>query len=120
MIDRSISRAYGWKVQGRLAVLDYAAGHGVKPAAARFGLDRKTVRRWRDRAREAGAPGLVPRRSEAAPQRPPGAFCSFQPVLFRTFLESTRLPEDGDRTDPGHGLRKQFQTVADQVRGDDR
>src|SRR5215467_6461340 len=61
MIDRSISRAYRWKVQGRLAVLDYAAVHGVKPAAARFGLDRKTVRQWRDRAREAGALGLVPR-----------------------------------------------------------
>src|SRR5215831_16920040 len=61
MIDRSISRAYRWKVQGRLAVLDYTAVHGVKPAAARFGLDRKTVRQWRDRAREAGAAGLVPR-----------------------------------------------------------
>ena len=61
MIDRTISRGYRWKVQGRLAVLDYAAGHGLKAAAARFGLDRKTVRQWRDRAREAGAPGLVPR-----------------------------------------------------------
>ena len=61
MIDRSISRGYRWKVQGRLAVLEYAAVHGLKPAAARFGLDRKTVRQWRDRAREAGAPGLVPR-----------------------------------------------------------
>ena len=55
MIDRSISRGYRWKVQGRLAVLKYAAVHGVKPAAARFSLDRKTVRQWRDRAREAGA-----------------------------------------------------------------
>ena len=61
MIDLSISRGYRWKVQGRMAVLAYAAVHGLKPAAARFGLDRKTVRQWRDRAREAGAPGLVPR-----------------------------------------------------------
>ena len=44
MIDRSISRAYRWKVQGRLAVLEYAAVHGLKPTAARLGLDRKTVR----------------------------------------------------------------------------
>ena len=61
MVDRSISHRYRWKVQGRLAVLEYAAVHGVKPAAARFGLDRKTVRQWRDRAREAGTLGLVPR-----------------------------------------------------------
>jgi transposase-like protein len=61
MIDRSISRASRWKVQGRLAVLEYAAVRGLKPTAARFGLDRKTLRQWRDRAREAGAPGLVPR-----------------------------------------------------------
>lgn len=61
MLDRSISRRFRWKVQGRLAVLEYAARHGVRPAAARFGLDRKTVRAWRNRAREAGVVGLVPR-----------------------------------------------------------
>ena len=43
MLDRSISRRYRWKVQGRMAVLEYAAAHGIRPAAARFGLDRKTV-----------------------------------------------------------------------------
>jgi hypothetical protein len=30
MIDRSISRRYRWKVQGRLAVLEYAAVHGIR------------------------------------------------------------------------------------------
>ena len=54
MLDRSISRRYRWKVQGRMAVLEYAAAHGIRPAAARFGLDRKTVRAWRSRLREAG------------------------------------------------------------------
>jgi len=44
-----------------LAVVEFATLHGVSPAAPRFGLDRKTVRAWRDRAREAGAAGLVPR-----------------------------------------------------------
>ena len=48
-------------MKGRLAVLEYAAQHGVKPAAARFALDRKTIRAWRQRAREAGPAGLVPR-----------------------------------------------------------
>jgi len=48
-------------VKGRLAVVEFATLHGVSPAAPRFGLDRKTVRAWRDRAREAGAAGLVPR-----------------------------------------------------------
>ena len=61
MEDRSISRQYRWRVKGRLAVLDYAASHGIKPAAARFDLDRKTIRAWRTRAREAGPVGLVPR-----------------------------------------------------------
>src|SRR5262245_43708146 len=61
MAGRSISRQYRWKVKGRLAVLDYAAQHWVKPAAARFDLDRKTIRAWRSRAREAGAVGLIPR-----------------------------------------------------------
>ncbi len=72
MIDLSISRGYRWKVQGRMAVLEYAAVHGLKPAAARFGLDRKTVRQWRDRAREAGAPGLVPRYPKRRRRRIPG------------------------------------------------
>ena len=31
MIERRISARYRWKVKGRLAVLDYAAVHGVKP-----------------------------------------------------------------------------------------
>ena len=70
MIDRAISPRYRWKVKGRLAVVESATLHGVSPAAARLGLDRKTVRAWRDRAREAGAAGLVPRgASVASPPR---------------------------------------------------
>jgi len=61
MIDRSISKQYRWKVKSRLAVLEYVHVHGLKPAATRFALDRKTIRAWRDQAREAGAVGLVPR-----------------------------------------------------------
>ena len=61
MVDRSISRQYRWKVKSRLAVLEYAALHGLKPAATRLGLDRKTIREWRSRARDGGPPGLVPR-----------------------------------------------------------
>ncbi len=37
------------RVRERLAVLAYVAEHGLKPAARRFDLDRKTVRAWRDR-----------------------------------------------------------------------
>ena len=61
MLDRSISRRSRWKVQGRPAVLEYAAQYGVRPAAAWFGLDRKTVRACRNRVCEAGVAGLVPR-----------------------------------------------------------
>jgi len=38
-----------------------AAPYGVRPAASRFGLDSKTSRAWRTRAREAGPVGLVTR-----------------------------------------------------------
>ena len=40
MVDRSISRQHRWKVKGRLAVLEYAAQHGVRPAriGERMGL----------------------------------------------------------------------------------
>ncbi len=50
-----------WKVQARLAVLAYAAEHGIRPASTRFGLDRKTVRAWRGRWQAGGAKGPVPR-----------------------------------------------------------
>jgi hypothetical protein len=33
----------------------------MKLAAERFGLDRKTVREWRERAKAEGEVGLVPR-----------------------------------------------------------
>jgi len=67
---QQISRKHRWKVQGRVAVLEYASAHGLKPAAERFGLDRKTVRKWRDRAKAAGEAGLVPRYPK---RRPPDA-----------------------------------------------
>lgn len=66
---QEIGRKHRWKVQGRVAVLEYVAAHGIKPAAERFGLDRKTVREWRDRAKVAGAAGLVPRYPKRRPRR---------------------------------------------------
>ncbi len=68
---QQISRKHRWKVQGRLAVLEYAAAHGLKPAAERFALDRKTVREWRDRAKAAGEVGLVPRYPKRRARRIP-------------------------------------------------
>ena len=68
---QQISRKHRWKVQGRVAVLEYASAHGLKPAAERFGLDRKTVREWRDRAKAAGEVGLVPRYPKRRPAGSP-------------------------------------------------
>jgi transposase len=68
-----MSRKHRWQVQGRMAVLEYASAHGLKPAAERFGLDRKTVRQWRDRAKAAGEVGLVPRYPKRRPRRIPDA-----------------------------------------------
>jgi transposase len=51
---------YRLRVKQRLAVVEYAIAHGIKPASRRFALERKTIRRWRDRWRAKGLAGLVP------------------------------------------------------------
>ena len=52
---------YRLRVKQRLAVVEYAIAHGIKPASRRFALERKTIRRWRDRWRAKGLAGPVPR-----------------------------------------------------------
>jgi len=58
---KQIPKRYRLRVRERLVILDYAITHGIKPAAARFGVNCKTVRRWRDRWKLAGVEGLIPR-----------------------------------------------------------
>jgi len=60
-----------------LAVVTYATTHGTKPAARRFGLDRKTVRAWRRRWQAAGLPGLVPRYPAIRVRRIPASTVTF-------------------------------------------
>ncbi|HXF96027.1 MAG TPA: integrase core domain-containing protein [Gemmatimonadales bacterium] len=69
--EPAVPREYRWRVQQRLAVLEYAAAHGIRRAAQRFGLDRKTVRAWRNRARAGGIGGLVQRYPKVRPRRVP-------------------------------------------------
>ncbi len=57
----TVSPGYRLRVKQRLVVIDYALAHGIAPTSRQFGLDRKTVRRWRDDYRQAGVAGLVPR-----------------------------------------------------------
>lgn len=38
-----IAKRYHHTVRSRLAIVNYATEHGIKGAARRFGLDRKTV-----------------------------------------------------------------------------
>ncbi len=47
------------KVKQRVAIVEWAMEHGIKPASERFGLDRKTIREWRDRYRAKGLVALV-------------------------------------------------------------
>src|SRR5437867_5234147 len=51
-------------------------------------------------------------------QPPCRDFCSRQHLLFRAFAEGTWQPEDSDLADPRNGLREQFQTLADELRGE--
>jgi transposase InsO family protein len=56
-----VPKSYRLRVRERLVVLEYARTHSVRAAARRFGLDRKTVRAWRNRWGADGVRGLVPR-----------------------------------------------------------
>ncbi len=60
--------------------------------------------------------GFVPLKPH--PHRPGRDFCSLQQVLVRAFREGTWLPEDSDPTDPRNSLLEQFQTLADELRGE--
>jgi transposase len=64
-----ISPRYRLRVKQRLAVVEYAITHGIKPASRHFDLERKTIRRWRDRWQAEGLAGLVPRYPVQRPSR---------------------------------------------------
>ena len=64
-----IPARYRLRVKQRLAIVEYALEYGIKPASRRFGLERKTIRRWRDRWRAEGFAGLVPRYPTQRPSR---------------------------------------------------
>jgi transposase InsO family protein len=66
-----IPARYRLKVKQRLAIVEWAMERGIKPAGERFGLDRKTVREWRDRYRARGILGLVPAYPERRKSRVP-------------------------------------------------
>jgi hypothetical protein len=53
----AIPSRYRRRVKQRLAIVEYAVRHGIKPASRRFGLERKTIRRWR----AGGIAGVVPK-----------------------------------------------------------
>jgi transposase-like protein len=61
MKTSGIPSRYRLRVKQRLAILEYAVKHGIKPASRRFGLERKTIRRWCDCWRAGGITGPVPK-----------------------------------------------------------
>ena len=61
MYEPGIPSQYRLRVKQRLVVIAYAEENGVKPAGRHFGINRKTVRQWRDRHRSHGVVGLLPR-----------------------------------------------------------
>src|SRR5437764_6645463 len=64
--------------------------------------------------------GGISRLSELKPhpQPPCRGFCLPEHDLVRAFAEGTWEQEDSDPTDPRNGLREQFQTLADELRGE--
>jgi transposase InsO family protein len=57
----------------RLRLVEYTKEHGVSKASREFKTTRPTVRKWRDRVRELGLPGLEdkPRRPKSSPNKIP-------------------------------------------------
>src|SRR2546425_8289855 len=58
---QAVATRYRLRVKQRLAIVEYAVAHSLLAASRRFGLDRKTIREWRDRWRQQGIAGLIPR-----------------------------------------------------------
>jgi transposase InsO family protein len=71
MDDVTIPSRVRVRMKQRLAVLQYAEKHGLKPAARHFALSRTTVRQWRDRHRAGGIAGLLPQYPERRRRRVP-------------------------------------------------
>ncbi len=83
-----IARRYHHTVKSRLAIVHDATDYGIKGAARRFGLDRKTVRAWRRRWQAAGLAGLVRR---------------YPPIRARRLAESTVVLIEHARRDLMYG-----------------
>jgi transposase len=60
MVDSVVPAQYRSRVQQRMAIVEYARNHGIKPASRHFGLARRTVRTWLRRWTAKGELGLVP------------------------------------------------------------
>jgi transposase len=65
----NVKQQYRWAVRRRLRIVVYVEAHSLLGASQHFGLDRKTLREWRDRYRAEGLAGLVPRYPAQRPSR---------------------------------------------------
>ena len=84
---------YRLKVKQRLAIVEWAMEHGITPAGERFGLDRKTVREWRDHYRAQGIVGLIPMYPERRKSRLPSEVLALIEHARRPYLA---IPRNGD------------------------
>lgn len=86
LTTQKIAKRYHHTVKSRLAIVQYATQYGIKGAARRFGLDRKTVRIWRRRWQASGLTGLVPRYPSIRARRIPDATVTFIEEARRDLL----------------------------------
>jgi transposase len=71
MREAKVPKQYRLRVRERLVILEFVHEHGVRAAGRRFGVDRKTVRAWRNRFAADGVVGLVPRYPKQRARRIP-------------------------------------------------
>src|SRR2546426_5181345 len=66
--DVKVRPLYRTRVRYRLLVLEYAREHGASAAGRHYGINARTIRRWRKPRRRGGGAGPGP---SAPPPRPP-------------------------------------------------
>jgi transposase InsO family protein len=86
----AIPSRYRLRVKQRLAIVEYALTHSIKAASRRFGLERKTIRRFRDRWRAEGLQGLVPRYPKERASRLPAEVIQLLEHARREFVYGAR------------------------------
>jgi len=109
MNDLCVPGQYRARVEQRIAVVEYATAHGIKPAGRHFGLARRTVRTWLRRWKAAGVMGLVPKYPRQRKRRLPPA--TIELIRIARVEHHWGAPRTRVWLEREHGLRVNARTI---------